>query len=208
MSPHCNPWFAEWDADGIAQVTAVTEQRQPASLGVGRNQLGMRHSGYGCGFGCCWLPFVTLALRNNAIGQARSGTCPAEQVSVGKLTPWNARRLLGLFLAGGSGTTLQKLIIESSSNSYKPLKIHPPLSSFSGLCPKWFFRISIKINSQHNGNRIKKYITSFFLMTKVFLRWGCHDGWVGKLISILISNFNGVGHPLHFLRHYTESCYL
>lgn len=48
MSPHYSPCFAEWDAAGIAQVTAVTEQSSDslqalgwAGTGWGRGTRGM-----------------------------------------------------------------------------------------------------------------------------------------------------------------------
>lgn len=81
MSPHCNPWCAEWDADGIAQVTAVTEKRSDSlqALGWAGTSWGCGTRGMAVALGAL-LPFVTLALSNNALGQARSGTCSAQQV--------------------------------------------------------------------------------------------------------------------------------
>lgn len=77
----------------------------------------------GCAAGQTW---AGLFLSEDVLGQARPGTCSAQQVPVGNLTLGNARRLLGLRLAGRSGTLLQKQITKSSlSDSHKPHKFCP-----------------------------------------------------------------------------------
>lgn len=97
--------------DSISHCCDREEQWQPASPGVGRHQLGMWHPRYGCGSGCfAALCHPCFEQQCPWPSQIRHMPCTAGP----DLIPWNARTLLWLFLAGGSGTTLQKWISESS----------------------------------------------------------------------------------------------
>lgn len=65
-------------------------------------------------------------LSKDVLGQAGPVICSTQQVPVGNLTPGNARRLPGLLLPEGNGTSLEKQITKSShSHSHKPHKICP-----------------------------------------------------------------------------------
>lgn len=60
----------------MGQHKSVPGQSSGSLQALGWAGAGQGHPGCGCGSGCCWLPFATLALSNNALvvkpGQAQA----------------------------------------------------------------------------------------------------------------------------------------